>query len=407
MTQASTEVRLASPLGRRWDYVAGFFLLDNGVDTGLRDPDPGLLVVGTTNRTQRNYINRVNSSNVAGFTDANVRIADRMTMTAGLRFTRETVDIDTTGLPILPASRRVGPPEGSTTDSATAGDVSWKLGAQWRFAGDGMIYGSYATGFKGPGFNTNISTHGDAQPVRPETSSSVEAGVKSQWLERRLTVNLSAYHSEFKDFQTQAGLIVAGSPNLTTRLLNAGRLSTRGFEAEFAATPTRTTEVSLNATLIDGTFKEFKNAPCYAGQAQTTDTCIGGAQDLSGKRLPNSPRWSVNLFARQDFSVPGPMRDGFVTVDYGWRDSVQWDTLGSPLGIEPGYGLLGASIGVRGAGDRVSLKVYGKNLTDQFHTSGIALGTLVTHFLPVDYRRTFGVELNITYRKPRGTRGTR
>jgi hypothetical protein len=45
----------------------------------------------------------------------------------------------------------------------------------------------------------------------------------------------------------------------------------------------------------------------------------------------------------------------------------------------------------------VSAKVYGKNLTDQFHTSGISVGEQVTMFLPPDYRRIFGVDVNVRF----------
>ena len=41
----------------------------------------------------------------------------------------------------------------------------------------------------------------------------------------------------------------------------------------------------------------------------------------------------------------------------------------------------------------LSVKVYGKNLTDKFHTSGISVGTIVTQFLPPDYRRVVGVHV--------------
>jgi iron complex outermembrane receptor protein len=401
LDQYSTEMRIASPAGDRVDYVAGLFLLSDNVATALNDPYPGLLVVGTTNRTQRNYINTVDTLNYATFAESDARVTDHLTVTGGLRWTHETVDVDITGHPIDPASRRAGPALGNTRDSATASNVSWRVGGQWRFDEDRMFYASVATGFKGPGFNVNITAHGDAQPVTPETSTSVEAGMKSLLLNRRLTVNLSVYRSLFKDFQTQAGLIVAGSPNPTVRLLNAGQLLTQGFEAEVAAALSRSTQVGMNATFIDGTFNEFKDAPCYPGQTQITNTCLGNVQDLSGTRLPNSPRWAVNMFARHDFAVPGLAQRGFVTSDYSWRDSVQWNNLGSPQGIEPGYGLLGASLGVRSANDRISVKLYAKNLTDQFYTSGIAVATAVTHFLPPDYRRTVGVELSVNYRRAR------
>jgi hypothetical protein len=90
--------------------------------------------------------------------------------------------------------------------------------------------------------------------------------------------------------------------------------------------------------------------------------------------------------------LPGTSWRGYITGDYSWRSSVQWHNLDSPYGVEPSYGLLGASLGVRSENDRVNFKLYGKNLTDKFHTSGIAVGEQVTHFLPPDYRRVIGID---------------
>ena len=84
-------------------------------------------------------------------------------------------------------------------------------------------------------------------------------------------------------------------------------------------------------------------------------------------------------------------------MDYSWRSSVQWHNLGSPDGIEGGYGLLGASLGMRSDNDRVHMKLYGKNLTDKFHTSGISVGEQITHFLPPDYRRVVGIDATLRF----------
>jgi iron complex outermembrane receptor protein len=255
-----------------------------------------------------------------------------------------------------------------------------------------------ATGVKGPAFNVNTSTLGDAQPAKPETSTSYEAGFKSQFLDRRITANLSLYSSTFKNFQTQGSLFLPGSVLGTIVLLNAGKLVTQGFEAEISAAVTDSTYLSVNATYIDATFKEFSNAQCYPGQAIIAPgTCINNSQDLSGSRLPNSPKWSFNVFAKQEIGVPGTPWRGFGTLDYSWRGSIQWNVTGSPYGIEPSYGLLGASLGVHNEKGTVSAKLYGKNLTSQFHTSGISVSDQVTMFLPPDYQRIFGVDVSVRF----------
>lgn len=394
--QYSAEIRIASPAKGRVDYVAGLFLLDNKVDTGLSDP--GTLNVGVDTRNARNQDSTVTTLNYAGFAEGTAHVTERLAFTGGLRWTRETVDMTVTGYPITPGYIRFGHPLGTTSDAATATKASWRVGGQWRLDEDRMVYASVATGFKGPGFNVNTSTLGDSQPVKPETSTSYEAGLKSQYFNRRLTLNLNAYYSTFENFQAQGGLSLPGSATTRIILLNAEQLSTHGLEAELAAALGRSTELTMNTSYIDAAFDRFTNAPCYAGQAVTAPgTCVGTVQDLSGARLPNTPKWSVNLLGKHAFDIPASTWQGVATVDYSWRSNVQWHILGSPNGIEAAYGLLGASLGLRTADDRFGVKVYGKNLTDRFHTSGIVVGDVVTHFLPPDYRRVIGINATVKF----------
>jgi iron complex outermembrane receptor protein len=397
LDQYSLEVRVASPGDRRLQYVAGVFAMADDIQVGLWDPAPGLLVVGTTNRTARNYVNEVETLNYAAFAESNLQVTDHFGLTGGLRWTHETVDATMTGYPTPAGTRRAGHPLGTTSDSATASKVSWRVGGQWRIDADRMLYASVATGFKGPGFNVNSTTLGDAQPVRPETSTSFEAGWKSQFWGRRLTLNLSAFHARFEDFQTQGGLVLPGNPNARIILLNADEVRTQGVELELAATLGYATEVRLNGAYIDAQFESFPNAPCYVEQAQTTDTCVGAVQNLSGQRLPNTPEWNFNVAAKQEFPLFDWRWHGFATLDYSWRSSVQWNALGSPYGIEDAYGLLGASLGVRSEDSRITTKIYGKNLTDQFHTSGIVVDNQVTHFLPPDYSRIVGLDVTLSF----------
>lgn len=394
--QYSAEVRIASPVtSRRVDYVAGVFMLDNKTGTGILDP--GTLVVGTTTRNSRSQFSVVNTTSYAGFAEANTHLTDRWTITAGARWTHENVDMSVTGLPIAPDRVRFGHPLGTTSGAATTDNVSWRAGASWQWQQNRMLYASVATGFKGRGFNVNTSVLGDPQEVRPETSTSYEAGMKTQRFGGRMTFNVNAYYSLFDDFQAQGGLSLPGSPTTRIILLNAERLVTKGFETEVAASLGRSTEVSMNASYIDATFERFTNAPCYPGQAAIKPSCANNVQDLSGARLPNTPKWSVNMLAKHDVAIPRSAWHATATLDYAWRGNVQWHVLGSPDGIEPAYGLLGATLRLHSDRDRFTLRIFGKNLTDKFHTSGIVVDTQITHFLPPDYRRAVGVDATFKF----------
>jgi iron complex outermembrane receptor protein len=94
--------------------------------------------------------------------------------------------------------------------------------------------------------------------------------------------------------------------------------------------------------------------------------------------------------------------NGFLRADYSFRSSVQWSQLNTPNTIESPYGLLGASIGIRDKAGHYSLTLFGKNLTDKFHTGGSGLysdgvGYSVYQTLGPDYKRLWGARLEYEF----------
>jgi iron complex outermembrane receptor protein len=324
-------------------------------------------------------------------------VIDTLTLTAGFRALHENDDAIINGLPITPGNQRLVVPLGTTTGSETAGKVIWRTGAKWRFDQDKMAYVSASTGFKGPGFNLVSGIAGNPQPVKPETSTSFEAGLKTQFLDRRLTANLTAFYATYDNYQTQGFSLLPGTAVSQVIIYNAAKLKTQGIETEFAAHLTETTSITANATFIDATFESFPKAQCWATEPTGPGQCVNKEQDLTGKRLANTPKYAFNIAGDHVFAIPAWRWGGIVTVDYSWRSNVQWDVLQNPQAIEGAYGLLGASLGLKSPGDKYYLKVYGKNLTDKFHTEGISVGQAVTQFLPVDYRRIVGIDLAIKF----------
>ncbi|OYX32357.1 MAG: hypothetical protein B7Y99_08605 [Caulobacterales bacterium 32-69-10] len=392
--QYSLEARIASTHSGPLQYVVGAFAFADKNNVGTRFPR-GILSLPANIVLGRNYISDTKSRNAALFGEANYKLLDGLTLIAGGRLAHEKGDVIIDGFPIPEGQVRNGHPVGRTVDSAEVDKLSWKTGLQWRMAPDVMLYGTYSTGFKGPGFNVNTSVLGDAQPVKSELVESFEAGVKASFWDRRVAVNLAAFSSDFTDFQTQGTIFPNGVTNPgQIVLLNAGAMRSRGFEWEVQVRPLPRMELSFNGAYIDAKFTDFANAPCYTGQVRGAGRCSSsGTQNLDGFPLPNTPEWSYNLFAKQGFDAPLGLQ-GYVTVDYSWRDTLQWDVLQSPFQLEKGYGLLGASIGLVTADGRLEAKLFAKNLTDKFHTSGVQ-GT--NQFLPPTYTRFIGIELAVRY----------
>ena len=64
-----------------------------------------------------------------------------------------------------------------------------------------MTYAQVSTGYKGGGVSPRPYFPSQAIPYSPETLTAYEAGVKSQWLDRRLSLNLAGFINKYKDFQ--------------------------------------------------------------------------------------------------------------------------------------------------------------------------------------------------------------
>ena len=79
-------------------------------------------------------------------------------------------------------------------------NVSPRFVIDYHFAPDVMTYASATYGYKAGGFNSvEIGSH-----FSPETIQSYEGGLKSDWLNHTLRVNLSLYYYIYDNFQSIA-----------------------------------------------------------------------------------------------------------------------------------------------------------------------------------------------------------
>src|SRR4029453_8239292 len=107
----------------------------------------------------------------------------------------------------------------------------------------------------------------DVTTADSEHTLSVEAGLKTVLMDRRLRFNLTAYHFKTKDLQLSA---VGGTTNANL-LLNADAVKGYGFEAELEARPVHglsmTAGLSYNHTKIDD--EDLTVAACGGPPADT------------------------------------------------------------------------------------------------------------------------------------------
>ena len=389
---STQELRLSSNGDGRLTYLGGLYYADSRTErTYIRGPVSNLA----------NWDARSGNQTAAAFGQADYRITPSTRLSAGVRFNRETIEVDFTNrLPTVPVSF-----DGRSRDDATTG----KLALQHDLFKDVMVYGSFATGYKGAGYD--VSTGFNAArvrlPVAPETSDAWELGMKSRFFRNRLQVNAALFHTDYEDFQAQSRRLDPVAMAYENVVTNVGELRTRGLELEVQAKPINTLLLEASVAWVDATIKKFPNTNCYPGQT-VAEGCvlIGGVplQDLSGKRLSNAPRTKLNLGATYNFPIGESGYSGIANLNAQYQSKVNYDLAANPLADQNGYGTVNGSLAFFNPAQDVKVTFYVNNLFDKSYASFVGDNYnvfnnvhVLTQTLPRNSDRYFGVRMKYEF----------
>jgi iron complex outermembrane receptor protein len=395
-TQLSQELRLTSPKGGFFDYVAGLYFLhtqddehyNRAVDTctnstlpssvpGLTPCAPGF---STLTPTTGDAVFNTLTNSFAAYGEGTLHFTPRLRGILGARVTHDEVGYDFSRTSTSAAAVSGINPSFSSSGWTDANGFSGRTGLEFDLTQDVLLYATYSHGYKGPAINTFFNMQQrDTLALKPETSNSYEIGVKAQTPDHHWTANLAIYDAHYQNYQANFFDTVAGQ--VVTRLINAGSVSTRGVELDLGARPLSGLSLSGGLALTDAHIDQF--------------ACPVGAQsscNVNGKTLPFSPTFKTNLSAdyRHPLSI-GPELELY--ANYFWQTRQQYDLGQSPYTIQGAYGILNGSIALNfDNGWRVAL--IGKNLLDKSYVSAMATGTgYVSIAVPRDADRYFGIQL--------------
>jgi Outer membrane receptor proteins, mostly Fe transport len=404
--QLSHELRLSSPVFERADYVLGLFYFRTDVDQTLDRRGTRLNLItginpdGTVQAPPGSELvlvadSAINTRNISAYGQLNVRPADRLTLTAGARFIAERQELDF--FRPLPSPffglQAFGPVAAEYSDQATIA----KVAVRFDWTEDFGSYVSYSTGYKGEGvFNAATLSPAilAAQPLDPETSQLWEIGLRSQWLQHRLTLNLTGFRTKFQNYQQQA---FDRALNIFV-VTNAGDVHTNGVELELAYAPSALLSISAGVTYLDAGY-DFNSGPCYSGQTAALG-CVGGRQDLRSGAFVNAPDLRYTLLAR--YTRPLAASELYAQVNYRWQDDVQFAYDQDPRFIQQAYGIADFKVGVSFAHARYEASAFVRNAFDKQYVAnviaqGAAGGGAVANAIPRDFRRYMGAELLVKF----------
>ncbi len=204
----------------------------------------------------------------------------------------------------------------------------------YTFTPDQIGYLSY-----GHSFRPGTSAVGVTAPLnnsllitQPETSDSVELGLKSSWFEHRLNFNGDVFYQHFNGYisRTVEGINYSSSETGSidgSSLFNFnGDATTEGVEGQLDAIVTDGWDVGVKASWVNA---QFNNAevPCNLYNASGAAFVPVGQQVAycpSNGRIAETPKFHLTLQSEYDFDVGEyqPFISGLITYQPGWHSSV-------------------------------------------------------------------------------------
>ena len=351
--QFSQELRITSPAGRRLEYVAGLYYYDfsykyNGEQAGTLGFFPSPILLDAPTQHAKEYSD-------AAFAQATFHVWNGLSLIGGMRETRDAVSsigyfpcVASLGT-CIPGLTALGPQDAKVTHY----NLSYRVGAQYRFDDDSMVYLTDTRGYKGPAINTPYAGNITPTIVKAETPTYVEAGIKQSLFDRALTVNVAAFHDIVRNFQAQT-LNTQTTPSYFT-FANASKLKSEGIEVDFYARPAQGLRLDGGIIYNYAIYGDFLS--------QCTSVCTG-VVNVKGNQLAGAPRWQMNFngeYARP--LIDG--YDGFIATNVSWRSDASTNPVKDPNEVIKAYALVNGRIGIRSDDGRYTLAFFARNLFDK------------------------------------------
>ncbi|HWU03085.1 MAG TPA: TonB-dependent receptor [Novosphingobium sp.] len=371
--QRSYEVRLASRNGSPVQWVVGGYWLD-------QDWSGEMKYVYHIDAADYYAINQAHSRAVFG--QVTLPLLARLRAVAGLRYTADrfrkrldTGDVDGT----------TGNLVSLTTGTDFRGNYSrltYKAGLEYDLTDHAMVYGQFSTGFRSGGVDANGGAYG------PETIKAIEGGLKSRFLDGRLQVNAGAYYYFYDGYQLDYIKSVGGalSDVITTSNVN-GTTRVWGAELESVFRPTKADQIDLSVAWQGNRFARAILPTSCDGSGNCTYT------DLTGRRLPRSPEWTINAALEHSFILANT---GSIVahVDGMYKSSYQADLISFTYSLQRAYATLNARLTYNLPHSQVSIGAYINNATnvtviEQANTAGPT-----DRYGLLNDPRTYGLTLN-------------
>ena len=436
----SQELQLLSPAGGLIEYVAGayFYQEDYGINQSFDhgqdfcspfvgnlfasylasfnfSPQAANAIAGGVSRDcdkaeQRDAVAtrfRQDVSNYALYGQLTLNVTEQLRMTGGVRWTDSNKDGSFLSLVNNPISAPPSPENPFTIDLRIPEDlpdleydeeeITWLANISYHPVESVMLFATYATGFRSGGFNPEgfdsvAEASGADRLYETETVDNIEAGAKGGLFDNRVVVNLNYFHTQISDLQDRR------FDGVNFLMQNVDELTQQGVELDIQARPLDQLYTVLGVSYLDSSFGDFPDATSLPAEIADYRTSLQlsrflgfppaqlPTRDLTGDRNHFSPKWQLSLVAEWSDRIPVHGLGWFVRGEYQYvaDQNIGADTNQAPQTIQPGYDIVNARLGLRGANDGWEISSFVRNVFDQDYCQVIFIQALATTLSLVD-----------------------
>jgi iron complex outermembrane receptor protein len=331
--QVTEELRFTSNWAGPWALTAGLYYFKDHSNE-LRSlltwvPEPTYTYQIRNNQT---------SESIAAYSQVSYEITPSLTVAVGGRFThdeKKMVHGPEALYPDVSATR-------TNDDFSPMGTISYKI------TPDVFVYFTGSEGYSAGVYQGYPSSPDRARFITDsQFAKALEAGIKTEWLDNRLILNLSAFKNRYSNLPVN----IDGDGEFIQMI--ATELDAYGAELEMEYYPTRNFSLTGYVSRLKTAF--HKDVPGVAGAPK------------KGDPQRYSPPWSARLTG--NYTVPLSVLPGFelnYNLNWVWSDTNQ--TTGvpyNPFFTLPPIHMVNAGITLRDTQRDWSIELGGKNLADE------------------------------------------
>ncbi|SHE98977.1 iron complex outermembrane recepter protein [Arenibacter palladensis] len=323
------------------------------------------------------------NNGIAVFGEVNYSLSESLIVTTGLRYESENRKL---------VFSRFNDENGTVTftsprmeERGNYNALLPKFALAYRVDKNINLYARYTRGFRAGGINGNVLPESVSQSFDPEFSNNYELGYKSDWFNKRLRLNIAAFHIDWKDLQ-----FFNSFGNLVFARTNVGDARSTGLEIEVMTILIKGLQLETGFGFNDSKYKDFVlSRDVLNVNTGTVETIL---YDVSGNQLSNAPKHTLFLATQYQFSLGKDfkfsLRGEFKNIGQQYSD-IQND-------LEIGdYNLFNTLISI--SNDNYSLSFWGRNLSDERFIQYGSADTSFGRSSRISAPRTYGMTLNLKF----------